>query len=58
MLTVTPGDQTYREQLRLDTMASYADFQATELHVADEEMDAWFEKFEAGEDAPPPDART
>ena len=43
-----------REQLRLDTIASWEHYKRTGLHVTDEEMDEWIAKLEAGEDAPPP----
>lgn len=43
-----------REQLRLETLASYEHYQRTGLHVTDEEMDEWVAKLESGEDAPAP----
>ncbi len=43
-----------REQLRLETIASWEHYKRTGLHVTDEEMDEWLAKLEAGEDAPPP----
>ncbi|MBW4038459.1 MAG: ribbon-helix-helix protein, CopG family [Acidobacteria bacterium] len=43
-----------REQLRLETIASWEDYKRTGLHVTDEEMDDWLTKLESGEDAPPP----
>jgi predicted transcriptional regulator len=43
-----------REQFRLDTLASWEHYQATGLHVTDEEFDEWVAKLEAGEDAPAP----
>jgi predicted transcriptional regulator len=43
-----------REQLRLETIAAWEEYQRTGLHVTDEEMDEWLDKLGAGEDAPPP----
>jgi predicted transcriptional regulator len=43
-----------REQFLRDGIASYERYKATGLHVTGEEMDAWMEKLEAGEDAEPP----
>jgi predicted transcriptional regulator len=42
------------EQLRQDTLAAWAEYQETGLHVTEQEMDDWLAKLEAGEDAPPP----
>ena len=43
-----------REQMRQDARASFAQYEATGLHVTAEEADAWLAKLEAGEDAVPP----
>jgi len=43
-----------REQFKQDALAAWEDYQATGLHVTDEEFDEWVAKLEAGEDAPPP----
>jgi len=43
-----------REQLRQDALASWEHYQATGLHVTQEEIDQWADRLEAGEDAPPP----
>jgi predicted transcriptional regulator len=43
-----------REQFKRDAIAAWEDYQATGLHVTDEEFDEWVAKREAGEDAPPP----
>lgn len=45
-----------REQVRLDALAAWAEYQATGLHVTAEEADAWLADLEAGEDAEPPPA--
>jgi predicted transcriptional regulator len=42
-----------REQLRLDTIASWDHYEATGLHVPDDEMDQWAAKLKAGSKAPP-----
>jgi predicted transcriptional regulator len=44
-----------REQFRNDALAAWAEYQATGLHAAAEEVDAWLARLEAGEDAEPPD---
>lgn len=44
-----------REQFRQDTLAAWAEYQATGLHVTGEEADAWLAKLEAGEDAEAPE---
>jgi predicted transcriptional regulator len=43
-----------REQFKRDAIAAWEDYQATGLHVTDEEFDEWVAKLEAGEDAPLP----
>jgi predicted transcriptional regulator len=43
------------EEFRQLTLAVWADYQATGLHVTAEEADAWLAKLEAGEDAAPPE---
>ncbi|MGA9672725.1 MAG: hypothetical protein WBQ94_26145 [Terracidiphilus sp.] len=43
-----------REELRVSMLTAWADYQATGLHVAAEEADAWLAKLEAGEDAQMP----
>jgi predicted transcriptional regulator len=43
-----------REQFKRDAIAAWEDYQATGLHVTDEEFDEWVVKLEAGEDALPP----
>jgi predicted transcriptional regulator len=43
-----------REQFKNDALAAWEDFQATGLHVTDEEFDEWVAKLTAGEDATPP----
>jgi predicted transcriptional regulator len=40
-----------REQLRQETLAAWADYQTTGLHVTAEEADAWLAKLEAGKRA-------
>jgi len=42
--------------LRQDTLTAWDEYQATGLHVTEEEADAWLERLEAGDDAPPPAA--
>jgi predicted transcriptional regulator len=44
-----------REQLRLETIAAWEDYQRTGLHLTGEEVDAWLEKLEKGEDAELPE---
>jgi predicted transcriptional regulator len=43
-----------RERLRQDALAAWAEYQATGQHATAEEVDAWFARLEAGEDAEPP----
>lgn len=40
-----------REQLRLDALAAWADFQTTGLHLTAREADAWLAKLESGKRA-------
>src|SRR5215469_4677816 len=47
-----------REQLRYDAAAALAEYQATGLHVTDDEADAWLARLEAGEDIEPPTPHT
>lgn len=44
-----------REQLRQDALAAWNDYQATGLHLTEEEADAWLTKLEAGEDVEAPE---
>jgi predicted transcriptional regulator len=44
----------WREQVRKDALAAWADYQATGLHVTAEEADDWLAQLEAGEDADAP----
>ena len=44
-----------RESLRQDALSAWAHYQATGLHTTAEEMDAWMEKLEKGEDAEAPE---
>ena len=46
-----------REQFRQDALPAWAHYQATGLHVAAEEADAWLAKLEAGKNAAPPKCR-
>ena len=43
-----------REQLRLDALAAWNDYQTTGLHVTAAEADAWLAKLEKGKRAAPP----
>jgi predicted transcriptional regulator len=43
-----------REQFRRETLAAWAEYEATGLHVTAEEADAWLARLENGEDAEPP----
>jgi predicted transcriptional regulator len=43
-----------REQLRLDTLASWDHYQVTGLHLTEQDLDEWMARLEAGEDAPFP----
>ncbi len=47
--------QEWEEQFRKDTLASLEHYQTTGLHLTSEEVDAWLEKLEAGEDAELPE---
>lgn len=47
-----------REQFDKDTLAALAEYEATGLHVTQEEMDEWFARIEAGEDVEPPQPHT
>jgi len=49
------GQEEMREQFRADALVAWTDYQATGLHVTEEEADAWLAKLEAGEDAEPPE---
>jgi predicted transcriptional regulator len=42
------------EQDRQDAIAAWEHYQATGLHLTQEEVDEWLVKLEAGEDADPP----
>ncbi|WP_180125943.1 CopG family ribbon-helix-helix protein [Rhodoferax sp. BLA1] len=42
------------EAYRQDGIAAWNTYQATGLHVTEEEADAWLAKLEAGQDAEPP----
>ncbi len=44
-----------RVRLRQDALAAWNHYQATGLHVAAGEADAWLEKLEAGKDAEAPE---
>jgi len=44
-----------REQLRKETQAAWDDYQRTGLHLTGEEVEAWLEKLEKGEDAELPE---
>jgi predicted transcriptional regulator len=44
-----------REQLRQDALAAWNHYQATGLHVAAGEADAWLAKLESGKDAEAPE---
>jgi predicted transcriptional regulator len=43
-----------REQFRIDTLESWEHYEATGLHVTDEEMDQWAAKLRKGVKVPPP----
>jgi predicted transcriptional regulator len=49
------GREEKREAVRQDALAAWNEFQATGLHVTQEEADAWLAKLESGEDAEAPD---
>jgi predicted transcriptional regulator len=42
------------EQSRQSALSTWAEFQATGLHVTAQEADAWLAKLEAGEESDPP----
>ncbi|MBI3143685.1 MAG: ribbon-helix-helix protein, CopG family [Pseudogulbenkiania sp.] len=44
-----------REAFRQDGIRAWNEYQATGLHVTQEEADAWLAKLEAGQDAEPPE---
>ena len=44
-----------REQFRQDTLASWAEYQATGLHVTAAEAHEWLAKLAAGQDAEAPE---
>ena len=44
-----------REQFRNDALAAWKHYEATGLHVTDEEADAWLARLEKGEDAKAPE---
>lgn len=43
-----------REAFRQDGIRAWDEYQATGLHVTQDEVDAWLGKLEAGQDAEPP----
>lgn len=43
-----------REHLRADLLADWEHYQATGLHLDDNEVDGWLARLENGEDAEPP----
>ena len=45
-----------RDQLRLDALAAWDDYQTTGKHVTSSEADAWLARLEAGENVKPPRA--
>ena len=48
------GREEANERLNEDALAAWAAYQASGEHITAEEADAWLERLEAGEDAPPP----
>jgi predicted transcriptional regulator len=44
-----------REAFRQDGIRAWDEYQATGLHVTQDEADAWLGKLEAGQDAEPPE---
>ena len=44
-----------REAFHQDAIKAWEEYQATGLHVAAEEVDAWLAKLEGGQDAEPPE---
>jgi predicted transcriptional regulator len=49
------GREEKREQLRLDALAAWSQYQTTGVHATAEEADAWLAKLEADEDAEAPE---
>jgi predicted transcriptional regulator len=47
-----------RERFDQDTLAALKEYEGSGLHVTQEEMEAWFARLEAGEDAEPPKPHT
>jgi predicted transcriptional regulator len=41
------------ERCNEDTLAAWAEYQATGEHITGEEADAWLARLEAGDDSPP-----
>jgi predicted transcriptional regulator len=44
-----------REDFRQSALTAWAEYEATNLHMTAEEVDAWLAKLEAGEDAEAPE---
>lgn len=44
-----------REAVRQDALEAWSDYQATGLHLTQEEADGWLAKLEAGKDEEPPE---
>jgi predicted transcriptional regulator len=49
------GPNSFREQFPQDALAAWNNYQATGLHLTEEEADAWLAKLEAGKDAEAPE---
>jgi predicted transcriptional regulator len=48
------GREEANERFNDDALAAWAAYQASGEHITGEEADAWLERLEAGENAPPP----
>ena len=49
------GREEKREQVRLDALAAWSEYEATGLHATAEEADAWLARLESGEAAEAPE---
>ena len=45
-------------QFDRDTLAALEEFETTGLHVTNDEVNAWFDRLDAGERVPPPECHT
>lgn len=55
---MTPTELEKREAFLQEALDSWAEFQATGLHVTHAEVDEWLAKLEAGDVVEPPECHT